>query len=92
MPGGGRGARAREVLRSIAGTLTPAVVPMGTARGLGTRAAAFTPYPDGAAAFRRHLLDLLADHDDALLAAYVADEGAVHPAGCAGRWWSRPAV
>ncbi|GGX19963.1 elongation factor G [Streptomyces lomondensis] len=63
-----RGARHEEVLREISARLTPAIVPMGTATGLGTRAARFVPGPGPAAA-----LDVLADHDDALLSAYVED-------------------
>ncbi|MFD5476707.1 GTP-binding protein [Streptomyces hawaiiensis] len=60
------GARHESVLREISARLTPAIVPMGTATGLGTRAARFTPCPgpDGA-------LDVLTGHDDALLSAYV---------------------
>ena len=44
---------------------------------LGTRGAGFTPYGAGDAAFTARLADVLADHDDALLAAYVDDETAV---------------
>ncbi|GGT22620.1 elongation factor G [Streptomyces chromofuscus] len=64
-----RGARYENVLRSVSERLGAPVVPMGTATGLGTRAAGFTPGPVPAA------LDVLADHDDDLLAAYV--EGSV---------------
>ncbi|MFJ4717916.1 GTP-binding protein [Streptomyces luteogriseus] len=60
------GARHEPVLREIAARLTPAIVPMGTATGLGTRTACFTPGLGPAAA-----LDVLTGHDDALLAAYV---------------------
>ncbi|MDG9719496.1 GTP-binding protein [Streptomyces sp. DH24] len=63
-----RGARHDEVLRAVRDRLTPAIVPMGTTGRLGTRDARFTPGPDPAAA-----LDVLADHDDALLSAYLAD-------------------
>jgi ribosomal protection tetracycline resistance protein len=63
-----RGARHDEVLRAIGERLTPAIVPMGTTGGLGTRDARFTPDLDPAAA-----LDVLADHDDALLSAYLDD-------------------
>ncbi|MBZ9644797.1 translation factor GTPase family protein [Streptomyces sp. PSKA30] len=62
-----RGARYEDVLRAISQRLTAAVVPMGSATGLGTRAARFTPGLGPAA------LDALADHDDDLLAAYVED-------------------
>ncbi|EFL36787.1 translation elongation factor G [Streptomyces viridochromogenes DSM 40736] len=61
-----RGAGYETVLRSIQARLTPAIVPMGTATGLGTIAARCTPGPGPAAA-----LDVLADHDDTLLSAYV---------------------
>src|SRR2546430_5128461 len=71
------GARYEGVLRSISGKLTPAIVPMGSTDGLGTRDARFAPYGPGDAGFTARLVDVLADHDDAFLAAYVADETAV---------------
>ena len=71
-----RGARDRPVLDSVSARLTPAIVPMGTPSGLGTRAAAFVPYGEGDAAFTGRLADLLAD-DDEFLAAYVRDEASV---------------
>ncbi|MGP3967326.1 GTP-binding protein [Streptomyces sp. 6N223] len=73
------GAREAPVLREIAEKLTPAVVAMGAARGLGTRRPAVTPYGPLDAAFTARLAELLAEHDDALLAAYVHDEGAALP-------------
>ena len=42
--------------------------------GSGRRGAAFTPYGAGDAAFARRLVDVLADHDEGFLAAYVDDE------------------
>lgn len=60
------GARHEAVLREISARLTPAIVPMGSATGLGSRTARFTPGLGPAAA-----LDVLTGHDDALLAAYV---------------------
>ncbi|MGD9890807.1 MAG: GTP-binding protein [Dehalococcoidia bacterium] len=71
------GADAERVLQEIAEKLTPAVIAMGSACDLGTRAAGFTPYGAADAAFTGRLADLLADHDDALLAALVDDESAV---------------
>ncbi|AZQ32523.1 TetM/TetW/TetO/TetS family tetracycline resistance ribosomal protection protein [Streptomyces cyaneochromogenes] len=62
-----RGARYDAVLRALAERLTSAVVPMGTAQGLGTRDARFVPGLAPAA------LDVLADHDDELLTAYVEE-------------------
>lgn len=70
------GAQYEGILRDIAEALTPAVVAMGTVREIGTRDADFTPY--GAdVAFASRLAELLADRDDALLAAYVNDETAI---------------
>ncbi len=71
------GARDERVLRAISEKLTPAVVAMGSTRRLGTRAAGFTPYGAGDAAFAASLADVLTEHDDELLAAYVEDESAV---------------
>ena len=71
------GAHDERVLHEIAERLTPAIIAMGSAHELGTRGAAFTPYGAGDAAFAAGLADLLADHDDALLAAYVAGESTV---------------
>ena len=71
------GARDARVLRETAETLTPAIIAMGSARHLGTRGAEFTPYGATDVAFTARLADLLADHDDALLAAYVDDETTV---------------
>ncbi len=71
------GAQDDRVLRGISEKLTPAFVPMGSTRHLGTRDAGFTPYPAGDAAFMARMADVLATRDDALLAAYVDDETAV---------------
>jgi ribosomal protection tetracycline resistance protein len=71
------GARVRRVLRDIRARLTPAIVPMGSVSGLGTRGAGFAPYRAADAEFTTRLAEALADHDDALLAALLADETAV---------------
>jgi ribosomal protection tetracycline resistance protein len=71
------GAQSERLLRSIAERLTPAIIPMGLASGLGTRSPCFATYDAGDADFTSELVDLLADHDDALLAAYVDDEATV---------------
>ncbi|WP_435876994.1 GTP-binding protein [Streptomyces acidicola] len=68
-----RGARPEEVLQNISARLTPAIVPMGEADEAGSRGARFAPY-DG---HPPRLLELLAEHDDGLLAAYVDDEATV---------------
>jgi len=72
-----RGADAARVLRAISEKLTPAIIPMGSARDLGIRSAAFRPYGSADVTFTARLAEVLADHDDALLAAYVDDRTAV---------------
>ncbi|MEV4176466.1 translation factor GTPase family protein [Nonomuraea sp. NPDC049709] len=71
-----RGARYDGVLRELAAKLSPAVVAMGAATGLGTGDAAFAPFDDRPA-FAASLADVLTEQADALLAAYVADEGSL---------------
>src|SRR6266568_120744 len=60
------GAQDERVLQSISERLTPAIVPMGSVRGLGTRGSDFRPYGAGDGGFTARLADVLADHDDAL--------------------------
>jgi ribosomal protection tetracycline resistance protein len=64
-----RGARYEGLLGDIAERLTPALVPMGSVRDLGTHEAAFIP--NGS-----RLADLLAEHDDEVLTAFL-DETAI---------------
>jgi ribosomal protection tetracycline resistance protein len=71
------GAQYERLLQSISEKLAPAVIPMGSTSGLGTRSALYTPYGAADADFTARLVDLLADHNDALLAAYVNDETTV---------------
>ncbi|WP_326609843.1 TetM/TetW/TetO/TetS family tetracycline resistance ribosomal protection protein [Streptomyces scopuliridis] len=71
------GAHDERVLRGISEKLSPSVIAMGAATGLGTRDALPVPYGAGDAAFTAGLAELLADHDDALLAAYVDDATAL---------------
>jgi ribosomal protection tetracycline resistance protein len=63
------GADEARVLEAIAEKLTPAIVAMGATRDIGSRAAGFVTEPPGVAA-----AEVLAEHDDALLAAYVDGE------------------
>ncbi|MEO7909475.1 MAG: GTP-binding protein, partial [Roseiflexaceae bacterium] len=72
-----RGAQHERVLQSIAEKLTPAIMPMGSTSGLGTRSALYTPNGAADGEFTARLVDLLADHDDAFLAAYVNGEAKV---------------
>ena len=71
------GADPERVLRQIAARLTPSIVAMGAARDPGTRAAGVTAFGPSDAAFTARLAEVLADHDDALLAAYVEDPATV---------------
>jgi len=71
------GAQRERSLQSIAQRLTPAIIPMGSTSGLGTRSPGFAPYGADDPDFTSGLIDLLADHDDAFLAAYVDDEAPV---------------
>ena len=71
------GAKYEGVLRAISEKLTPAIVAMGSARDLGTRGADFTSFGASDAAFSARLANLLADHDAAILTAYVDDETTV---------------
>jgi ribosomal protection tetracycline resistance protein len=62
-----RGAGDQRVLADIAERLTPAIIPMGTVRELGTKRAAFRP-----ATVADDVAARLAEQDDAVLAAYLA--------------------
>ncbi|MDQ1602746.1 MAG: ribosomal protection tetracycline resistance protein, partial [Actinomycetota bacterium] len=68
------GADDERVLRSIARRLTDRAVPMGRVDAIGTRDAAFEPFDDADPQWAVRLTELLAEGDDALLAAYVEDE------------------
>src|SRR5258705_12660607 len=72
-----RGAQHERVLQSISEKLTPAIIPMGSTSGLGPRSALYAPNGADDAEFTARLVDLLADHDDAFLAAYVNGEATV---------------
>jgi len=74
------GAGYERPLSQIAERLTPAIVPMGSVRALGTRDAAFVPDDGAAPAVRSRLAETLAERDDAVLAAYL-DGGAAIPYG-----------
>ncbi|MGS2618879.1 GTP-binding protein [Micromonospora sp. LZ34] len=71
------GADPDRTLRDIAARLSAAVVPLGAVDQPGTPAARFAPYADTDPAHTGRLLDVLTAHDEALLAAYVADETTV---------------
>ena len=68
------GAGEERILRAISARLSPAVVPMGSVSGPGTRAAGFTPRDGTDAAARARLAEILAERDEGILAAYIDDE------------------
>lgn len=65
------GADPERILRAIQDRLTPAVVPLSVAHDPGTRGAGVAPCDPADDTFTARLAELLAEHDDALLAAYV---------------------
>jgi ribosomal protection tetracycline resistance protein len=67
------GADPERFLEVVSERLTPAVVAMGSAQGLGTPAADFVAYGPGDATF----VGSLAELDDRLLAAYVNEESSM---------------
>jgi ribosomal protection tetracycline resistance protein len=71
------GADEERVLRAISGRLTPSIVPMGVAREFGTRAASFSPSGADDTAFLGLLCEVLSEHDDSILAAYVEREDGI---------------
>src|SRR6266545_3435539 len=72
-----RGAGHERLLPEISERLTPAIIAMGSAGELGTPAAGFTPWDGADAGFAARLAAALAEHDDAIMAAYVGDEASV---------------
>jgi ribosomal protection tetracycline resistance protein len=72
-----RGASDDRVLQEISERLASVVVPVGTTRDVGTHAAGFRPWGAADVAFGSTLASVLAERDEALLAAYVDDEGSV---------------
>ncbi len=71
------GADPGRVLQAISQRLKIAVVPMGSARGLGTRDAEFMASRASDAGFRASLTEVLAERNERMLAAYVAGEASV---------------
>jgi ribosomal protection tetracycline resistance protein len=74
-----RGADYERPLRAIAQRLTPAIVAMGAAHGLGARAAGFTAWDGAEPDVTARLIEVLAEHSDSLLAAYVRGEQEIPP-------------
>jgi ribosomal protection tetracycline resistance protein len=68
------GASEERVLKAISERLSPAIIPVGSAHGLGTRAAIFVPWSAEDPVFRARLAEVLAERDAGIMAAYVEDE------------------
>jgi len=71
------GARPDSTAREIARRLKIVAFPMGRVRGAGTRGASVTASGADDAGFTAGLTELLAEHNDGLLARYVHDEAGV---------------
>src|SRR6476660_5505008 len=67
------GADPERVIGAMARRLSPGVVAMGTVHDPGSRAATFEPFDGGDERHRGALTEVLADHDDAILNAFVRD-------------------
>ena len=74
-----RGAGYERVLADIAERLTPAILPMSSVRGLGTREAAVIPADPADPAAKSRLAELLAESDDGVLGAYLDDQQPIAP-------------
>ena len=72
-----RGAGYGRLLRDISERLTPAIVAMGSAHELGARTARFACWDGSDAAFTARLTEVLAEHDEAMMAAYVRGESRI---------------
>jgi ribosomal protection tetracycline resistance protein len=71
------GAGDERVLRDVSERLASGVVAMGTPRELGTRAASFTAAGADDSDFGARLAEVVAERDETILAAYLADEAAL---------------
>ncbi len=67
------GADPDRVVAAMARRLAPGVLPMGIVRDAGSPAAAFVPFAAVDDVHRTTLVEALAEHDDAILQAYVGD-------------------
>jgi ribosomal protection tetracycline resistance protein len=73
------GADSERVLSEITDRLRLEAVAMSSVSGEGTREAVAVAHGDGDPRFTVKLAEVLAEHDDALLAAYLEDETSVSP-------------
>jgi ribosomal protection tetracycline resistance protein len=73
------GADCERVADEVSARLGLSTIAMTSARAQGTRAAVAAPHAYEDAGFTAALIEALAEHDDALLADYVADETSLSP-------------
>ncbi len=73
------GADPERVVETMRRRLSPGVLAMGRARDAGRPGATFAPFTAADDEFRMALVEILAERDDAILDAYVADAGSLTP-------------
>ena len=73
------GADPDGVVAAMRRRLAPGVLPMGTAREPGGPEVRFVPFPPEHETHRTALVEALAEHDEAILDAYVADAATLTP-------------
>jgi ribosomal protection tetracycline resistance protein len=71
------GADPDRVVEAMARRLAPGVVPMVRVRDAGLRTTALEPSGPDDAAHRTRMIEVLAEHDEAILRAYVGNEGSL---------------
>ena len=71
------GADVQRVVEALSRRLASTVIQMGTVREVGGRDASFVPFRADDEAHRTALTETLANHDEAILHAYVRDEAAL---------------
>src|SRR6476646_297457 len=67
------GADPNRVVATMKRRLEPGMIPMGTVRDAGIRAASFVPGHDDDGSWRSAVIEALAEHDDTVLEAFVGD-------------------
>jgi len=72
-----RGADPDGVVEAMARRLAPGMVPMGEVREAATPAAAFVPFAADDTAHASAITEILAEHDEAILGAFVRDDGSL---------------
>jgi ribosomal protection tetracycline resistance protein len=72
-----RGADADRVVEALKRRLSPSVVPMEAVRDAGTRTATVEPFTTDHPGYRAALTEILAEHDESVMRAYVADEASL---------------